>query len=132
MFSMFKLCAILALAAPFASALSITAISGNVVSEGSVTITWTTASASDDPVRDARTRGGFSGRTGVYCIPDMPVDLDLKWTRHLQTYVDFKSHARATHKSSAGLEFTRLLVEKLVSNVANISTSRLHRLVYPS
>jgi hypothetical protein len=43
MFALFKLCAFLVLAAPFASALTITSISGNVVSEGSITITWTTA-----------------------------------------------------------------------------------------
>jgi hypothetical protein len=47
MFAMFKLCAILAFAAPFASALTITTISGNTVSEGDVTINWTTAA--DDP-----------------------------------------------------------------------------------
>ncbi|KAJ7439223.1 hypothetical protein FB451DRAFT_1302672 [Mycena latifolia] len=45
MFSMFKLCAILALVAPFASALSITSVSGNAVSEGSLTITWTTSTS---------------------------------------------------------------------------------------
>ncbi|KAJ6584002.1 hypothetical protein DFH09DRAFT_1144011 [Mycena vulgaris] len=45
MFAMFKLCAILALAAPFASALSITTVSGNAVSEGSLTITWTTSTS---------------------------------------------------------------------------------------
>ncbi|KAJ7464796.1 hypothetical protein B0H11DRAFT_2051441 [Mycena galericulata] len=45
MFAMFKLCAILALAAPFVSALTITTISGNVVSEGSITITWTTSTS---------------------------------------------------------------------------------------
>ncbi|KAJ7143560.1 hypothetical protein C8R43DRAFT_568863 [Mycena crocata] len=44
MFAMFKLCAILVLAAPFASALSIATVSGNAVSEGSLTITWNTAS----------------------------------------------------------------------------------------
>jgi hypothetical protein len=43
MFAMFKLCAILALAAPFASALTITTISGNTVSEGTITINWVTA-----------------------------------------------------------------------------------------
>ncbi|KAJ7701441.1 hypothetical protein B0H17DRAFT_1045419 [Mycena rosella] len=45
MFAMFKLCAILALAAPFASALSISSVTGNAVSEGSLTITWTTSTS---------------------------------------------------------------------------------------
>ncbi|KAJ7780786.1 hypothetical protein DFH07DRAFT_793376 [Mycena maculata] len=45
MFAMFKLCVLFALAAPFASALTITSISGNVVSEGSITIDWTTSTS---------------------------------------------------------------------------------------
>ncbi|KAJ7617511.1 hypothetical protein DFH06DRAFT_103419 [Mycena polygramma] len=45
MFAMFKICTILALAAPFASALQITSVTGNAVSEGSLTITWTTSTS---------------------------------------------------------------------------------------
>ncbi|KAJ7913543.1 hypothetical protein B0H13DRAFT_2004752 [Mycena leptocephala] len=45
MFAMFKICAILALAAPLASALAITSVTGNAVSEGSLTISWTTSTS---------------------------------------------------------------------------------------
>ncbi|KAJ7078580.1 hypothetical protein B0H15DRAFT_860183 [Mycena belliarum] len=45
MFGMFKLCAILALAAPFASALQIQSITGNVVSEGTITVSWSTSNS---------------------------------------------------------------------------------------
>ncbi|KAJ6585389.1 hypothetical protein B0H19DRAFT_420126 [Mycena capillaripes] len=45
MFAMFKIWAILTLAAPFAYALDITTITGNAVSEGSLTINWTTSTS---------------------------------------------------------------------------------------
>ncbi|KAF7364842.1 hypothetical protein MVEN_00354500 [Mycena venus] len=45
MFAMFKIWAILALAAPFASALDIISITGNAVTGGSLTITWSTSTS---------------------------------------------------------------------------------------
>ncbi|KAJ6504671.1 hypothetical protein C8R47DRAFT_154080 [Mycena vitilis] len=45
MFAMFKICTVLALAAPFASALQITSVTGNAVSEGSLTIQWSTSTS---------------------------------------------------------------------------------------
>jgi hypothetical protein len=45
MFAMFKIWAILALAAPFASALDIVSVTGNAVIGGSLTITWSTSTS---------------------------------------------------------------------------------------